>query len=441
MPEATTGVRLEGPPSGAEKIFGVLVLLLNSGAFSTLTVREGLIGKQTGGSPTWQVFWVFMYLAALGLLYRHCPGFLRQILKEWPLVALGGLAVLSTAWSDDPALTFRRGVVLCLTIMFGFYLARRFSLREQLHILAWVCGICVFFSYPFGLLHIGKVVEVIPGAWHGIFVQKNDLGRMVAFSAFVFLVLGRAEPVHRWRMRLGVLASLVLVVLSHSATAIVVTALMLMMLPVCGILRKSLGKALAGMAFVAIAGGVALLWVFTHLATFTDALGRTVTLSGRLQLWALCIVMALRKPWLGYGYNAFWLGMNGPSWRIWRALGVQMPHAHNGFIQVWLELGLVGVGLFVLCLVLYSARGALLVRRNSQPEAAWPLLIMAFSFLYILTEITIPSGNPIFMMVFSSCAYTASFSSLGVERQRRHLAVNRHAQVAAQPGMNASPTN
>ena len=386
----------------------VFVLILGSGAFMTLATTSGQIGNQAGGMLGLEILWLLIYLITFALLARHCPGFLRQIVREWPLSAFVALAVLSTLWSDDPSITFRRSIALCFTVMFGFYLARRFPLREQLHLLAWTCGICIFFSVPFQLLHVGSVVEVLPGTWHGVFVQKNVLGRMMALSAIVFLLLGKAEPDSRRRMRLGLIASLVLLILSHSATAIVVTVLMFTLFPLAGILRKSFGKAVAGMVLVTIGGVAAIFWVFTHLATFTDAFGKNVTMSGRVGVWALCVVMALQKPWLGYGYSAFWLGMHGPSYRIWEALGVQMPHAHNGFIQVWLDLGLLGLGLLILIFAVYAVRAATMVRRTSQPEEVWPLMVLAFCFLYILTEVTVPATNTTFMMIFSASVFAVA---------------------------------
>lgn len=416
-------------PSMGEYLLVVLVLLLESGAFSTLTVTQGEIANQTGGSFVWQIFWVLVYLTTLGLLYRHCPGFLRQFFQAWPLIALVTLGILSTLWSDDPALTFRRGVLLSFSMVFGFYLARRFSLKEQLHLLAWLCGICIFFSIPFGLLHLGATPDFYPNAWHGIFSQKNDLGKMMALSAVVFLVLGKAEANVRWRTRVGLLAALILLVLSHSATALVLTVLMFVFFWLSGTLRKSFGKAVAGMALLTLGGMGALYWAVTHLATFTGALGRGVTMSGRLQLWALCIVMALRKPWLGYGYNAFWLGMHGPSWRIWQALGVPIVHAHDVFIQVWLDLGLVGLGLLLLTFTVYTIRGILLVRRTTPPEAVWPLMILVFYFLYSVTEITIISGSPVFTMVFSSGLFSTYLlvPAISAERVLSSRTVRRQA--------------
>lgn len=396
------------PPSPTERVFAVLVLVLSSGAFMTLTTTEGQISNQAGSMPMLEILWMTIYLITIGLLIRHCPGFVRQLLREWPLAAFVALAVLSILWSDDPSITFRRSVALCLTVMFGFYLARRFPIKEQLHLLAWTCSICMFFSVPFQLLHVGSVVHAIPGAWHGIFVQKGLLGITMALGVLVFLLLSKENPKRRWQMRVGIASAVVLLILSRSVTAYIATAFMFALLPLTGILRKSLGKALTGIILVAIAGTVALFWALTHLATFTGAMGKSITMSGRLQLWALCVVMALRKPWLGYGYSAFWLGMHGPSYRIWEAMGVQMPHAHNSFLQAWLGLGLAGMGLLVLILFVYSIRAALLVRRTCQPEEVWPLMFFGFIFLFMLTGVPIPSVNSLLMIIFSSSIFAVA---------------------------------
>lgn len=395
------------PPGRFERALVVLALLLAAGAFMTLVDTPKLAASQ-GGVLATQTVWLLIYLVVFGLLCRHCPGFLSQFFKEWPFVGFLALAVLSTLWSDDPPVTFRRSIALCLTVMFGFYLAKRFSLKEQLNLLSWVCGICIFFSFPFGLFNIGGVLQVIPGAWHGIFGHKNVLGRVMALSVLVYLVLAKVEPERRWRNRLGILAALILLALSRSATALVVAAMMFILFPLTGILRKSFGKAVAGMTLVMAVGAVALFWAFTHLETFTDALGRGVSMSGRLELWILCVVMALRKPWLGYGYSAFFLGTNGPSFRVWKALGFPAGHAHNGFLQVWLQLGLVGVAFLILILVLYIIRATFLVRRTDHPESVWPLMILVFCLLYILTEVTIPAANGIFFILFTAAAFAAS---------------------------------
>jgi exopolysaccharide production protein ExoQ len=395
-------------PGTLERVFVVLVLLFGAGAFFVLIQPEGLY-NQAGGGRAFEVIWAITYLVTFCLILFHIRGAATGFLTELPITAFPAMALLSTVWSDNPGITFRRSIALWLTMMFGYYMARRFTLREQLHLIAWVCGISIFFSFPFGLLHIGRKEDLIEGAWNGIFGQKNVLGGMMALSVLVFLVLRKVEPEKRWRMRMGILAALVLLVLSRSVGALVITTMVFLLVPMAGILRKGIARALTGMALVGLCGTTVVFWVIVHWGTFTGALGKGETMSGRLQLWVLCVVMALQKPWLGYGYSAFWLGMQGPSFRILRVLpSIFNSRAHNAFLQVWLELGLVGVGLLVIIFVVYIIRAALMFRRTAQPEAMWPLMILVFFFLYSLTETVIPGTNSISMMIFSSCMFASS---------------------------------
>lgn len=391
-----------------ERAFAVLVLLVGSGAFMTLATTQGQFANQANGILALEIFWVVVYLGTAVLLIRHCKRFVRQFLKGWPILAFAVLAVLSTMWSEDPSTTFRRGVALSLTVMFGFYLANRFSLREQLHLLAWVCGICIFFSVPFQLLHVGAPVSDMVGAWYGVFVDKSIFGEAMALGFLIFTLLAKVEPSRRWRMRLGMLSAIVLLILSRSATPLVATLFMVVLLPLSGTLRKKFGKALKAMTLAAMGGAILVLLVLTHWAAFTVALGRGPTMSGRVQLWAFCVVMALRKPWLGYGYTAFWTGTNGPSYRILRALHIEIAHAHNAFLEVWLDLGLVGMALLVVIVALYFTRAALLVRKTKEPEAVWPFMFFAFTFIFMLTKVPIPIANSLYMMIFVSCAFAVS---------------------------------
>ena len=405
----------------------------------TFATTQGQMSNQAGGMIGLQIFWALMYLITFTLLLRHCPSFLVHILEQWPLVAFVGLAVLSTLWSDNPAITFRRSVALCFTVVFGFYLANRYSLKEQLRLLAWMSGVCIFFSVPFQLLHVGSPVSDMLGAWYGIFVDKSIFGMAMALSVVIFMLRAKAEPNRRWHMRLGMLSALVMLLLSRSETPLVTIILMVFLLPLSGILRKKIRTVLKGMTLAAVGGAGLLFVLFTHWGSFTNALGRGQTMSGRLQLWAFCAVMALQKPWLGYGYSAFWSGMNGPSYRIIRAFGIPIAHAHNAFLQTWLDLGLLGLALLVLILVVYPVRAALLIRRSRQPEATWPLMVFAFIFLFMLTDVPIPVGNSLYMMIFISSAFAVSSPLRQASSERALRAGVAASRAAIGPRMTPAP--
>jgi O-antigen ligase len=78
------------------------------------------------------------------------------------------------------------------------------------------------------------------------------------------------------------------------------------------------------------------------------------TLTQRTDIWSFAIRKIAERPWLGYGYEVFWgAGANSPSVREGPGFVAQMPHAHNGYIDVVLQTG--ALGLVLLAVLILSA--------------------------------------------------------------------------------------
>jgi O-antigen ligase len=81
-----------------------------------------------------------------------------------------------------------------------------------------------------------------------------------------------------------------------------------------------------------------------------NALGRDATLSGRTNIWAAVIPMA-PNPLVGAGFESFWLSPRVTA-RLWELFpGLPLNEAHNGYLELYLELGWVGVGIVGLILL------------------------------------------------------------------------------------------
>jgi len=86
----------------------------------------------------------------------------------------------------------------------------------------------------------------------------------------------------------------------------------------------------------------------TVSGTFLEMAGKDETLTGRTDLWVDILTIASKNPALGVGYGSFWIGNKANNlWErhIWRP-----QQAHNGYIDVYVELGIVGMvllGLFL----------------------------------------------------------------------------------------------
>ena len=297
------------------------------------------------------------------------------------------------------------------TCLFGVFLAMRYDLKTQLRLLAWSLGVAAIFSLLFGVLGLGSCSNLSGadgGGWCGIYVQKNRLGAAMALAMLIFLLLSQSPGAHKWWLRSGAALAFTLLLFSDSKTSLIASLCLLIALPYGKLFRGSMTRAIRvgaiGMLFLAGAA----YWMLHRLGGVTESLGRNITLTGRIPLWILSVVMALRRPWLGYGYNAFWLGYAGPSARIWQAVGWRPFYAHNGILELWLDLGLVGVILFVVGFVIYTVRAINYVRSNLEPEAAWPSLFLAFMVLTNLTESSLLASNNISWMLYVSVAVLVS---------------------------------
>jgi exopolysaccharide production protein ExoQ len=352
-------------PGIGERAFTVLILLLSTGAFMCLVTvpgqasdEPGIAGKLVAGS---------IYLIICLLLARHC-GFWRTIWRGRWVIALASVAILSTLWSEDPSISLRKGVSVGATALVGLYFASRYSMGEQIRLLARMCAITMVCSLVFGLLGLGQSIDGAVG-WYGIYVQKNQLGKMAVMSALVFWSLTKTDARGRWAGRVGILLSLTLLYLSNSMTAVIVLPLLFGLEILLRAFRRSrrLGVALFG--FGAVLGVAVLRWGLMNMQSAAGAVGRDLSLTGRVQVWIYSTFMALQRPWLGYGYYAFW----------------------EGFVT-------------------YVRRAISFLDWN-YPDSSWPLMYLAFIFLYNLTESTLLVPNSIFWVLYAATAFSVSAES------------------------------
>jgi len=309
------------------------------------------------------------------------------------------LAVASSAWSLDPLLTLRRSVPFALAGLFGVYFAGRFSQSRQLAILRLALAGVAIASVAVALLLPAIGLDHSPGHaadWQGVFTQKNACGRM--------MVLATAAVLFGERLPIGRVASLALfafvLFMSGSRGAwIIEAALVLLWL----LVRFARGRGprvrltLAVAAPVATFGLAALaLLEYPRLALL---FGRDPTLSGRTAIWIQVLRSIAQRPLLGYGYDAYWRGMQGPSLEIASAVHFVVVHAHNGFLEIALELGAAGLVLLLLAGLRAARQLWPLWIRGPIDRIAFPLALLFLIGLYDLDENTLLLYNGLFWIL------------------------------------------
>jgi O-antigen ligase len=341
--------------------------------------------------------------AILILALWQAPRLYRRLTSLHFAGALGLLAVCSALWSQDPVLSARRALPFALATIFGLYLATRHPLRRQL----------VLFQVAFLLLAAGSALLALGfpplgldastghhGDWQGVFTQKNACGRAMVFATAVVLAQGPLTL----RRAASLAIFLIVLGLSGSRGAWVIEALLLSFAACHALLVRVARPGRVALASLFCAGGVTMAVLGKlYFPLLVGLVGREPTLSGRTAIWAQVWLAILKRPWLGYGFSAFWRGTKGASFDIVVALKFVLFHAHNGLLEVWLELGAAGL----LLLLLSYLRGwqqlwPLLWTRHRVDggTTAWPMFVLVLIVAYDFDENTLLSFNGLFWVLY-----------------------------------------
>jgi O-antigen ligase len=140
-------------------------------------------------------------------------------------------------------------------------------------------------------------------------------------------------------------------------------------------------------------------------------MGRDPTLSGRTYIWEAVIDQIWKRPWLGYGYQAFWKE-KGEAEYVWRAVRFIVFQAHNGFLNIGVELGLIGLSLFVLSLIFTYIRAIKWVRLSQTSADLWPITYVTFMLMYNYSENTNLEPTSLYWVLY--VAVTLSLKNLRV---------------------------
>jgi O-antigen ligase len=389
-----------------EKAFTVAMLFYTTAALLFWVVGGSSGMSRAEGNPWALGVQMAFYSVAFCFIALDWRNFVHAACGVKWIIGLSLLAVASAAWSQDPEFTLRRSVVLLASTAFGVYFGRRYTITEQLRLLAWTCALIVISSFSFGLFLPKYGIDhlVHPGDWQGVFSHKNSLARAMVFSALVFYFVRPAAYARlRW---LGIAGSLCLLALSRSVTGMVVFALVVATLPLYKLLRNrptvvvSMGIAIA----LLLLGSIPLINAYRRELLLM--VHRSPTLTGRTELWHAVLISIAKHPWCGYGFNTFWMGMRGESTWVMVRVGWFPKHSHNGFLDLLLNLGVVGlVTFFAGYLVLWS-RAVRLVRRVAGANPGWICTYLSFMFIYNLTESSILVQSNLFWILYVSTATT-----------------------------------
>ncbi len=341
-----------------------------------------------------------------------------QVFKTNPLfAALGALTVFSIAWSQFPvrSMAFSFDAVLCIFFALCFY--QRFSAEDQLRLIYWtgiivvVSSILLVVLFPQYATSSGVGGQ---GEWRGLFHSKNVLARACVFLLTPALFSYHDRRISRLSRVSYTLVVLLVIFKSNSRTGLIDAAACILFYFVIRFLSRTAKKdalflAAFGVGIVA-AGGII---IFQNAPLILLAIGKDSTLTGRTDIWGAVMESIMKHPILGYGYGGFWWGTHGEAYNIDSRVGWMVPYAHNGFLDVWLDLGAVGLGLVIATFIKAIRDGMRSIRGERSFYVQWCLSIVFLTVLYNLDEGTLLAPTELVWVL-----YIIACTGLAMEAKR-----------------------
>jgi exopolysaccharide production protein ExoQ len=359
------------------------------------------------GSPIDACCYLALAVAGFCVLYNRQVQFSEVVMNNGWLVAFFLYCFISIAWSDFPFIAFKRWTKIFGHPIMALIVLTEPDLKEALIRLMKRCAYVVV---PVSILWIkyyprwGTSCDEWGDCMNkGIAGDKNHLGADLLILGFFFfwylLQTWRTERNTRRRNELRLIAGFLIGIwwlfrAAHSATSTICLLVAILIFVFVGM--RSINKSFIGTymlaALVLLAAAELAFGISGHLS---ESLGRGSELSGRKESWRLCLQFQ-NHPILGAGFQSFWLGE-----RLERIREVIpfVGKAHNGYLQTYLDLGLIGLSILIglITAAFWKIRAELF--RNFE-WGRYRLGLLAALVLMNWTEVVFDSFSPVWFAFY-----------------------------------------
>lgn len=371
------------PPVWEQVLAGFVVFML------TQALIGPVFAPTQEETPILRLVWLPVYAVIAGLIFYRLPSMIRA----WPVWLMLGALVLhafaSKWWSIDPEVTQRRVIALAISSAFAIYLGVAFR-GAHLPRLLMLCGLSMAAgSFVMVLANptIGIHQAENAGLWRGLWYEKNQMGLVMSAGAVAAAACLASGDPRRLLPSITFVATTLLVLATQSKTSL------LCLIIGCGAIGGLWAMHRGGAAFsiVALWFGVVLTaiagYVFiTDPATVLIALGKDPSLTGRTDIWAALMRDVAERPWTGFGYSAYWGVDSIPAEFIRLETQWPVPSAHNGWIDLLIQLGWPGAILTGGVVLLAAVTTLLRIPGAGAREGYWGVGYLLVFLLLSLSE-------------------------------------------------------
>ena len=358
------------------------------------------------GSPLDRFVLTGLLAAGISVLVARRRRVMTLLRVNWPILLFFSYCGLSVLWSDYPDVAFKRWTkALGDIVMVFLVLSEAEPLAALKRLLAWTG----FLLIPLSILFIKYYPDLGRGynrwTWTpyytGVSFGKNGLG----YVCFVFglaalwrLLDGLRRTERSSLRRLVLVQGTVLAMTSwlfwkaDSATSLACFLLggsLIAATSLCAARRPLTVHVLVGAGICLLLSGL----LIDTGTSMVEAMGRDTSFTGRTGLWDHLLRIA-DDSWIGAGYESFWLGERVEN--LWRTYWWHPNQAHNGYLEIYLNLGSIGLGLLGF-VIAWGYRNVAEAFRRNPAVAKLKLAYFIPALAYNMTEAAFRMMHPVWI--------------------------------------------
>jgi O-antigen ligase len=354
----------------------------------------------------------FLFLLSLIAFIPNIKKIVTIIKKEKMLSIFLLWAFFSISWSSYPDTSFKRWFQIFDYFFISIVFFSHFDSVEE--IIKSIKPI-VYIYLAISII----VVIIVPGAkdprfgsWRGLTAHKNSLGEIAMICVLLMSIFYKYETtlIKKSISITFLLISIALLVGANSSTAII-NFVIFFIISALFFIQSSLFKRLGIGKFVSLVSLATILITFYLFYTQApeviqslDVTGKDVTtLSERTYLWEYIMIEISKHPIIGCGFRGFWVIDSPGILTVWNAFPFMPIQAHSGYLDITNEVGIVGIGLFILIVFYY------LINVKKMPSLSTWIWFIVLPLVGNITETTLfREGSP--SQVFFTIAYLLPFA-------------------------------
>ena len=343
--------------------------------FAGLVLFTGLAGDFWRNLLSWYGFGAVVLLILSGsiVLLVRGRGAVRLSRMPYPLMVFLVLATASIAWSFYPGSSALGVTVQWITTLSALPIALLLSWHELLRVLGWVFRLILALSFLFEFvvsafvrhpvlpvwvtpddpMHVAKLLywsrDLLfeGGKIQGIVGNSSLLAMIALIALIVFAIQLACRSVGPWGW-FWLVVAVATIGITQSATVYIALVAVLVMAGAALLVRRARRPRERGIAYGVIAAAIVVIGAvgLVFRSPILHVMGKSDELTGRVDIWNAVIHLAQQRTGFGWGWVSYWTPWAEPFTSMIVKGGVQVMHAHNAWLDIWLQLGILGLIVF-----------------------------------------------------------------------------------------------